>query len=526
MPLTLSERSLDWALEHILSYGDTDIFPEAFEFDAIKHGWQEVKAWIRSVDILAWNVRPYRRCLAPKHRFGFRISTQLDPLDILVFTALIYEIGVSLESSRVPATDNIVHSYRFEPKPDGRMFSDQFTYQSFQEESRRICEDEDPTYVVIADIADFFPRLYTHRIDNALDSALGIGHMHAVALKRLLGHWAGSYSYGIPVGSAASRLIAEATIADIDQLLLSEGARYVRFSDDFRFFCKSEAEAYRFLALIARVLIENHGLTLQQSKTRIVPIDRFREIYLREHQAREVETLSQQFYTLLGEIGIRDIYETVNYDNLSPTDKALIDQLNLRQLLSDQLSEEEPDLSLLRFLLRRMSQLEDAGAVDLIANNIGRLVPVVREAIRFFVKLTSLPDTSRQDVGRRLLEVYSNNEAPISHIEYGRMFLLRPFALQAGWDSSNALVRLYNESIDDFSRRELLLAMGHGKLDFWFRARKQSLLEMTPSIRRAFIRAASCLPSDEYKHWIRGIQGQLDHTEQAIAKWSRAYPIA
>lgn len=44
MPLTLSERSLDWALEHILNYGDTDIFPEAFEFDAIKHDWQEVKA--------------------------------------------------------------------------------------------------------------------------------------------------------------------------------------------------------------------------------------------------------------------------------------------------------------------------------------------------------------------------------------------------------------------------------------------------------------------------------------------------
>ncbi len=91
MPLTLSERSLNWALEHILNYGDTDIFPEAFEFEAIKHDWQEVKAWIRSVDILVWNARPYRRCLAPKHRFGFRISTQLDPLDILVFTALVHE---------------------------------------------------------------------------------------------------------------------------------------------------------------------------------------------------------------------------------------------------------------------------------------------------------------------------------------------------------------------------------------------------------------------------------------------------
>ena len=93
MALTLSEQSLDWALEHILNHGDTDIFPEAFEFDAIRNDWQDVKAWIRSVDILKWTVRPYRRCLAPKHRFGFRISTQLDPLDILVYTALVHEVG-------------------------------------------------------------------------------------------------------------------------------------------------------------------------------------------------------------------------------------------------------------------------------------------------------------------------------------------------------------------------------------------------------------------------------------------------
>jgi hypothetical protein len=203
MPLTLTEKALDWALEHILNHGDTDILPEAFEFEAIRHDWQDVKAWIASVDILEWNVRPYRRCLSPKHRFGFRISTQLDPLDILVYTALICEVGAVLESSRVSTGEGIVHSYRFDPKADGRMFSSQFNYQSFQEKSLQICDSASPTHVVIVDIAGFYPRLYTHRIDNALLSALGIGHMHAVALKRLLGHWAGSYSYGIPVGSAA-----------------------------------------------------------------------------------------------------------------------------------------------------------------------------------------------------------------------------------------------------------------------------------------------------------------------------------
>jgi hypothetical protein len=526
MPLILTEQALDWALEHILNYGDTDIFPEAFEFEAIKHSWQDVKASIASVDILKWNIRPYRRCLAPKNRFGFRISTQLDPLDILVYTALIYEVGGLLESSRVSTGESIVHSYRFDPKPDGRMFSAQFNYQSFQEKSRQICDSDMPTHVVIADIADFFPRLYTHRIDNALLSVLGSGHMHAVAIKRLLGHWAGSYSYGIPVGSAASRMVAETAIGDIDQLLLSEGACYLRFADDFRFFCQSEAEAYRYLALIARVLIENHGLTLQQSKTRIVPIDQFRQVYLREYEAREVETLSHQFYSLLAQIGIRDIYETIDYTNLSPSNRELVNQLNLRQLLSDQLSSEEPDLSMLRFLLRRMSQLDDAGAVDLVINNIGRLAPVAREAIQFLVKLSTLTGSAKQEAGMRLLEVYSDKNVSISHIEYGRMYLLRPFALQPTWHSSNGLVQLYNESIDDFSRREFLLAMGQAHLDFWFRARKQSFQEMTPWIRRTFIRAASCLPPDEYKHWIRGIQGQLDQTERAIANWSKVSPIA
>jgi hypothetical protein len=37
-----------------------------------------------------------------------------------------------------------------------------------------------------------------------------------------------TYSYGIPVGSSASRLIAELTIADIDQLLLSGRRSIVR----------------------------------------------------------------------------------------------------------------------------------------------------------------------------------------------------------------------------------------------------------------------------------------------------------
>ena len=203
--------------------------------------------------------------------------------------------------------------------------------------------------------------------------------MHGKALKNLIAHWAGSYSYGLPVGSAASRLIAEITISDIDEILLSEDVKYVRYSDDFRIFCNSEAEAYKSLTLIANSLLNNHGLTLQQNKTKIVSVDIFRKIYLKENEKREIETLSERFYDLLAEMGIQDTYEEVNYNTLKPQYQQAIDELNLKRILYEQINDEEPDLSLVKFLLRRLGQLNDTEIINTIFEKFNKFIPVVRE---------------------------------------------------------------------------------------------------------------------------------------------------
>lgn len=525
MALILSDSALDWSLEHAKNYKDTDIFPEIFEFEALSESWSDVKASIQSNDILNWKVLPFRRCLVPKHRFGFRNSTQLDPIDFIIFTALVYEIGEKLEAQRIPLHENIVHSYRFNPTSNGSMYSDLYSYRTFQQSSHDACEQLNPSHVVIADIADFFPRLYTHRIDNALDSALGVGHMHATALKKLIGQWAGAYSYGIPVGSAASRLIAEVTIADIDQLLLSEGLNYVRYSDDFRFFCQTEADAYKCLTLIAKFLIDNHGLTLQQNKTKILTVEDFRTIYLRENEKRELDTLSERFYELLSDMGIEDSYANIDYDDLDDEFRNAIDQLNLEGILIEQIQEEEPDLSLLKFILRRLGQLGANEAVDIIFDNFNKFLPVIRETMEYLLRLEGLDSAKKVILGKKLIAMYRGNEFTASHLEYSRMYLLRPFAVDGNWNSEEEYVKLYNESIDEFSGRELILAMGRSKKDFWFRSKKQSLHQMLPWLRRAFIYGASCLPSDEYKHWIRGIDGQLSDMEKAIANWAKRSPI-
>lgn len=526
MSLTLTDEALDWTLRHALAWGDTDIFPEIFEFKACDENWNQIKTWIQSVDLLTWTVRPYRRCLVPKHRFGLRISTQLDPLDFLIFTALVREVGERLEAARIPVAESIVHSYRFAPEPDGQMFSDKYSYRSFQQTSHEICEAMGPSHVVVADITDFFPRLYTHRIENSLDSVLGIGHMHATALKRLINHWAGTYSYGIPVGSAAARLIAELAIADVDQLLLSEGVKYVRYSDDFRLFASSEADAYRLLTLIAKALIENHGLTLQQNKTKIISVELFRTIYLRENEKRELETLSERFYKLLEEIGIEDTYAEIDYESLPDEFREAIDQLNLEGILEEQIHEEEPDLSLLKFLLRRLGQIGDTDVMDLIFDNFSKFVPVIRETIEYLLRLDGIPSTTKAKLGARLIEIYEDIESSASHLEYSRMYMLRPFGVDESWNEDDQYIRLYNDAVDEFSKRELLLAMGRSRKDFWFRNRKQYLQELPPWLRRAYIYGASCLPSDEYKYWIRGINAQLDELEKTIASWARKNPIA
>src|SRR5688500_8986764 len=100
----LKDASLDWALKHIERYGDTDIFPIPFEYQAIRHCWEpgqgfgEIRArglreLLRATDLSNWALRPQRRCIAPKNLFGFRIATQLDPIDALQFAALVFELG-------------------------------------------------------------------------------------------------------------------------------------------------------------------------------------------------------------------------------------------------------------------------------------------------------------------------------------------------------------------------------------------------------------------------------------------------
>lgn len=527
--LKIRTNSLDWALKHIENYGDTDIFPVPFEYEAIRYLWDRstrelvngttLKEYLRNQDMLQWNVRDFRRSLTPKHKYGFRLSTQLDPLDTLVYLSLVYEIGEDIESKRIPVEKNVSFSYRFNPNDDGRMFDCEVNYGNFlnycREKVDEIMGDENIKYVVVADIADFFPRLYLHPLENALSSCT-IKINHALEIKRLLNSWNYSISYGIPVGQDASRLLAELTLNDIDEGLLSEGVDFCRYVDDFRIFCSSEKEAYQQLALLAEMLFENQGLTLQQHKTRIVPVDEFRSEYLISRESVDIQRLSDEFLEILQEMGIEDPYGEINY-NLLPGDiREQIDSLNLMAILQEQIDSESADAKIVGFVLRRMAQLQNTDALDLVLENIDKLYTSFKHIFVYLNEL-ELNELQKEEVSEKLISIL--DDSIVGHLEYHRMWLFKTFSNGQGWNIDK-LATFYNEYFDDFSRRKIILALGQANQQSWFKTRKRNIMQYPNWQRRAFLASAKCLPGDEASHWYRSILPRLDVLELAVVKWA------
>ena len=264
---------------------------------------------------------------------------------------------------------------------------------------------------------------------------------------------------------------------------------------------------------------------MQQHKTKIVTIKKFKSIYLRENEKREIDTLSERFRELIKAIGLDDVYEDIDVDSLDEANQELLEQLNLRGILEEQLKLGEPDLSLLKFLLRRLGQIGSSAEIDLVLKKFNKFVPAVREAVEFILQIPGLPRAKKAAIGKSLLKISRQKSQAASHLEYSRMYLLHPFATDESWNNKADLPSLYGTAVDEFSQRELILALGKSKQAFWFRTRKQSLMSMSAWVRRAFLYGASCLPADEYKHWIRGMQQQLDPLEQAIGRYGLKSPI-
>ncbi len=523
MPTTLSPKTIEWTLEHFARHNDTDIFHKPFEFQAIYHNKDEFIKKLSTQDVFQWNTKTFRRCLVPKQRYGFRLATQLDPQDMIFYFGLFLEVGEKIENARVKADKNISFSYRFAPdNTDYFAFDRNINFSKFQTYCRELANNHQ--FVVVTDIADFYPRIYLHRLENALSASLSSLPNHAKAIVKLIKGWNQNVSYGIPVGNSPSRLLAEIVIDDIDRTLLAEGMVFTRFVDDYRIFCNSRQEAYKCLARLANALHDSHGLTLQAQKTKILTSQEFIDQILETDEQKEIKSLVDGFDDIIDGLGLQNPYDPIDYDDLSPEIQAKINGLNLENLLYEQLAKDEIDIPTTKFLINRLGRLKRTEPLDNILAAIDNLHPVLSEIVRYLSEIgEGLSQEKRQEIGALILSKLQ--DSVVSNLEFNKMQIMSVFAGTNNWGNTERLARYYNFESDAFFRRTVLLALGKSGQDFWLRTKKVSLDQMSVWDKRAFLYAASCFPKDERDHWYNAIQKSRDELERYVMAWASKNPI-
>ncbi|MEJ5998396.1 RNA-directed DNA polymerase [Corynebacterium sp. H130] len=280
------------ATKHVSQYGVTDVelMPELFEVPLLRKqgrdNWQTLVEEISQNITKALNkekkgkvrleqlqLQPLQHVLIPKKTIAdFRKCSLADIKDEITYLSLVLLIARKIEADRISKQKDRVYSYRFDGTPENdKLFHEEYSFTSF---GRKVLEKSKRSSTKVridCDIASFYDRLNLHRLNSILLSIKGTDSDVIQLLDELLLFWQDRNSYGLPVGSNGSRILAEAALIEVDRQLAKEGVDFIRFVDDYRIFANNASIANKHLALLVK-LLEREGLFLNSSKTRIVDV--------------------------------------------------------------------------------------------------------------------------------------------------------------------------------------------------------------------------------------------------------------
>ncbi len=274
------EKAVDLAISNICKEGLTDIYERPFEVEMLAKSVEFQKrvreitlACLKSGSLTGLGVSPIDYMLFPKNTaFNFRRCALMQPHDTIKYLALVLIVADTIEKARIPITQKKVFSYRLHPNK-GYLFNKNYTIKSFQLRVSEKAQKKKIKLVVSCDIANYYDRLNLHRLENILLS-IGCERNKVNMLNELLLFWSNRDSYGLPVGSNASRILAEASLISVDNYLVSMGVDFIRFVDDFRFFAPDTETAHYWLTLLIERLSQE-GLSINMSKTKIEPSSQY-----------------------------------------------------------------------------------------------------------------------------------------------------------------------------------------------------------------------------------------------------------
>ena len=499
----LTDESLEFAKEHIQKYYASDFFPKAFEFEALWYNWADVKNELMSKNVSRHTVYSPKTLASFKPKGTFRVVHQLEPIDAIIYTALAFQVADKVEAARIPIDEHVACSYRIELK-DGSFFGSGNGFTFFTSKSEELANQY--TYVLVTDITDFYNQIYLHRLNNAIEYADPNLKVVADDIESVLSRINSKASQGVPVGPAASIVMSEAILIDVDKFLIGKDVRHTRYVDDFRIFSDSEEHLWAVLEELTLYLYKTHRLTLATEKTKITESSKYVEEILHNHYELEKVEI---FQTL-------EVFNPYTEENEKVEeafdDKGEKAEAQLEVIAGKVLERSVLDLGLARSLVRKAKAYKSVTLVDVLFGNFTFFAPIINDVCLYLNAITD--DVFAESIKDKIIGVLG---LPIA-----RSGLVKEWI---GWYISQHVVFLANDDIKRYVMNgesvahQATAAIATNDLA-WIRGKRDDLYSVGNWERRALLHAAQILPSDEKTHWLRlTINGAPSSIDRWVAKW-------
>jgi hypothetical protein len=520
-PLEPSEAQ-KLAVQNIAKWGDTDVFPFAPENHILHDRPSDVISALAEIDLdldraMVANPPIIEGALSLVTYEGFRWVTQLDPLWNSYFLSTVLQVAAQIEDARIEVDRKTVFSYRFQPDSTNASLFASSAWHDFSEATQEIAQEYE--YVAVCDIADFYGRIYHHRIENSLKLLPRSGAVPS-KVNKLLSTFSGGVSYGLPVGGPAARMLSELLLNRTDRLLSAHKIRFCRFADDYRLFAHTREDAFRNLVLLTQILLRNEGLALQRHKTRVVATKDFlRSPLFMPEESDELTPMERQERRLL-RLSIRyDPYSITaeeDYDRL----KSDIEQFDILGMLTAEVSKSRVNTPVVKRLAQVVKLLEpdvrDAAA-DMLVTNLDVLAPALPVVLRVLEDV--YPDLSPQlqafiprEIRRRIQDEYYWITVPIN-LSYALRVLQHDRA-----EENIALCTTLFDSSPPFIQRDIVYLMHHWGADFWLSDKRRQWVGQHSWVKRALMLASFSL-GDEGSHWRRSVGNQFGSFDIIANSW-------
>jgi hypothetical protein len=496
------------ALRNISSHGDTDVFPFPFERSMFQERLDACADHVKDIDEhfearLADSPPLTIEMLSQVGYTGFRRATLIEPFWNAYYLALVISIADRVESRRIPEGENTVFSYRY-GWDDSRssLFTDS-TWNNYRRES--LLRSKKFSFVLQTDIADFYPRVNHHRLENAL-KRLEVSSEAPNRLIKLLSIFSETASYGLPIGGPASRILAELALNDCDQHLRNRGIRFCRYADDYCIFCDSRSAAYSLIVMLSDKLA-NDGLSLQKQKTKILTAEEFADIN-----------------RLLDPLPIDDPYSLTaeeDYEEL----KSTINEIDIVGILSREVGKAAIDQPVAKQAIDALKALdgpmqEQALQILLDKENLLTLLPVFPTVMRAVRGLyLGLSEVGMLRVDKALVDLYQGH-SPLLAVELNVSYFIQAISLRHSDAKEQILLALFEKhATNPYLRRQIILTMARWQRHYWLTDVKKGFKSATEWERRAII-VASYRLGDEGDHWRKNNKRFWHPAEVLVRDWA------